>query len=61
MCTYTWTDTASVTSYSVAFDTSENHFVLSITGTGFGATTTNTEVLIDDLKQEIISGSDTLI
>jgi hypothetical protein len=61
MCPYTWTDTATVTSYSVAFDTTENHYVLSITGTGFGATTSNTEVLIDDLKQEIISGSDTLI
>jgi hypothetical protein len=61
MCQYTWTDTATVTSYSVAFDTTENHYVLSITGTGFGATTTNTDVLIDDLKQEIISASDTLI
>ena len=59
MCTYTWTDTATVTSYSVAFDPTENHYVLTISGTGFAATTTNTEVLIDNAKQQIISASDT--
>ena len=61
MCPYTWTDTATVTSYSVAFEPTENHYVLTITGIGFAATITNTEVLIDDIKQEIISASDTLI
>ena len=59
MCTYTWTDTAAVSSYNVAFDSTENHYVLTISGTGFGATTTNTEVLIDNIKQEIITASDT--
>ncbi len=59
MCTYTWTDTAAVSSYSVAFDPTENQYVLTISGTGFGATTTNTEVLIDNIKQEIITASDT--
>lgn len=61
MCTYTWTDTATVTSYSVAFEPTENHYVLTVSGTGFAATTSNTEVLIDNIKQEIISASDTLI
>ena len=61
MCTYTWTDTAAVTSYSVAFDPTENHYVLTVSGTGFAATTANTEVLIDNIKQEIISASDTQI
>jgi len=61
MCTYTWTDTATVTSYTVVFDNTENQYVLTVTGTGFGATSTNTEVLIDNLKQEIISASNTEI
>jgi hypothetical protein len=61
MCTYTWTDTATVTSYSVAFDPTENHYVLTVSGTGFAATISNTEVLIDNIKQEIISASDTMI
>lgn len=59
MCTYTWTDTAYVSDYSVAFDTAQNQYVLTVTGTGFGATTANTEVLIDNLKQEMISASNT--
>ncbi len=59
MCQYTWTDTATVTDYLVDFDNTQNHYVLTVTGTGFGATTTNTEVLIDGLKQEMISASNT--
>jgi IPT/TIG domain len=58
-CSYTWVDNANLTSYSVGFDSTENQYVLTLTGTGFAATTDNTEVLIDDLKQEIISASDT--
>jgi len=58
-CTYTWTDDALVQSYTVDFDTAENQYVLTVTGTGFNATTDTTEVLIDNIKQEIISASDT--
>jgi hypothetical protein len=58
-CTYTWTDDALVQSYTVDFDTTENQYVLTVTGTGFNATTDTTEVLIDNIKQEIISASDT--
>jgi hypothetical protein len=49
-CQYTWTDTAAVTSYSVDFDATLNHYVLTVTGTGFGATIANTQVFIDSLK-----------
>ena len=61
LCKYTWTDDASVQSYSVDFDTTENQYVLTILGAGFNATTDNTEVLIDNTKQEIISATDTEI
>jgi hypothetical protein len=59
MCPYTWTDDALVTNYAVDFDSTENQYVLTVTGTGFAATPETTEVLIDNIKQEIISASDT--
>jgi len=37
-CTYTWTDDALVQSYTVDFDSTENQYVLTVTGTGFNAT-----------------------
>ena len=58
-CRYTWTDDALVQSYSVDFDSTENQYVLTVLGTGFNATSDKTEVLIDNIKQEIISASDT--
>jgi IPT/TIG domain len=60
-CKFTWVDNAQLTNYSVDFDTNENQYVLTLTGSGFAATTDNTEVLIDNLKQEIISASDSEI
>ncbi len=49
-CTYTWTDDAMVSNYSVDFDSTENQYVLTVTGTGFNATTETSEVLIDNIK-----------
>ncbi len=54
------TDLASLTSYSVDFDSTLEDYVLTLTGTGFGAFTgDNTEVIIDGYHQSIISASDT--
>jgi hypothetical protein len=59
MCPYTWTDDALVTNYTVNFDDAENQYVLTLTGENFNATgSSDTEVLIDNIKQEIISASD---
>lgn len=48
-CTFTWvkTDLSSIESYSVDFDSIRSDYVLTITGTNFGATIDNTEILID--------------
>jgi hypothetical protein len=48
-CSYTWIDNAQLTNYSVDFDSTENQYVLTLIGSGFAATTDNTEVLIDGL------------
>ena len=58
-CTYTWVNTATLTTYSTAFDTTLNDYVLTLTGTGFGASVTNTKVLIDDFEQTVLEASDT--
>jgi hypothetical protein len=60
-CKYTWTDSAKLTSYEVNFDDSLNDYVLKLTGTGFNSTLDNTEVLIDNMKQELVNASNTEI
>jgi hypothetical protein len=60
-CKYTWTDSAKLTSYEVNFDESLNDYVLKLTGTGFNSTLDNTEVLIDNMKQDLVNASDTEI
>lgn len=39
---------ATVVTSSVIFDSSVNDYVLTLTGTNFGASTTNSEILIDN-------------
>lgn len=60
-CTFDWvkTDLATVKSSSLDFDNGD--YVLTLTGTNFGATPTNTEVIIDEVEQTILSASDTYI
>jgi hypothetical protein len=61
-CTFKYvsTDIATLLSYSVDFDSSLDDYVLTLTGTNFGAFTgDNTEVIIDGFHQTIISASDT--
>ena len=60
-CTFQWISTglAALTSYSVDFDLTLNDYVLTLTGTNFGATINNTVVVIDGNNQTIIAGSDT--
>jgi hypothetical protein len=58
-CKYRWTDDAKLQSYSVDFDNSLNHYVLTLNGVSFGSDTSNFEVWIDEVKQDIISSSDT--
>lgn len=60
-CTFQWVKEGlpKVLSYSTAFDPTLEDYVLTITGTDFGATTTNTEIFIDEVKQTILSASDT--
>jgi len=60
-CMFTWTDDAMISSYSADFDVALNDYVLTLTGSNFGATPSNTEVYIDDVKQQIISASNTEI
>lgn len=48
-----------MTSYEVNFDDSLNDYVLKLIGTGFNATLDNTEVLIDNIEQELVNTSDT--
>jgi len=50
-----------ISSYSADFDVALNDYVLTLTGSNFGATPSNTEVYIDDVKQQIISASNTEI
>ncbi len=47
---YEWIDTANLESYSVTFDEDLKDYILTLTGTGFAANTSNTEVLIDNMK-----------
>ena len=57
LCKYTWVDDAQITQYSTLFDNTENHYVLKFVGLNLGANldSSNVEVHIDGLKQEIIS------
>jgi hypothetical protein len=48
-------------SYTVDYDTNFNHYVLTLNGISFASDISNTEVWIDDVKQDIISASDTEI
>lgn len=48
-------------SYTVDYDTNLNHYVLTLNGIGFASDITNSEIWIDDFKQETISASDTEI
>jgi hypothetical protein len=50
-----------LTEYSVAFDETLEDYVLTLTGTNFGANETNTHFLIDDEEQLIVSANDTSI
>jgi len=58
-CTFTWVNTAALTTYSAAFDTTLNDYVLTLTGTSFGASLTNTKVIIDGFEQTVVDASDT--
>lgn len=62
-CQFTWVQSTlpAITGYTVTFDNTLNNYVLTLTGTNFGATISNTQVLIDEFIQDIISGSDTEI
>jgi hypothetical protein len=57
-CVFTWEDVAHITQYSVAFDASLDHYVLSFVGIDLGASLTNTEVYIDNFKQEVVLAND---
>jgi hypothetical protein len=48
-------------SYTVDYDATLNHYVLTLNGVSFASDITNSEVWIDEVKQEIISASDTEI
>jgi hypothetical protein len=60
-CTFTWVNTAALTTYSTAFDTTLNDYVLTLTGTSFGASLTNTKVIIDGFEQTVVDASDTQV
>ena len=62
-CTFDWvaTNLPALTDYSVDFDTTLNDYVLTLTGTGFAASLTNTEVDIDTMSCPLISASDTQV
>ena len=49
---FTWIDDAKVTAYSVDWDDTLKDYVLTLTGTGFGAlaTASNTDVYIDEIE-----------
>jgi len=51
-CMFTWVDDAKVTSYSLDWDDTLKDYVLTLSGTNFGAglTTSNTEVYIDETE-----------
>jgi hypothetical protein len=49
-CLFEWVDDASISSYSVAFDSDVNDYVLSFIGENLDATTSNTEVYIDGFE-----------
>jgi hypothetical protein len=59
-CKFTWVKAAlpAISSYSVDFDTTLNDYILTISGSNFGATTSNTQVLLDEFKQSIVGASD---
>lgn len=59
-CTFIWLQSGlpGLSSYSANFDNTLSEYVLTLTGTDFGATTANTLVMIDDEEQPLISASD---
>ncbi|TNV88211.1 hypothetical protein FGO68_gene8985 [Halteria grandinella] len=60
-CTFEWVKTGlpTISDYSVEYDETLNDYVVTLIGTYFGATTTNTQFYIDEVEQTIISASDT--
>ena len=60
-CMFTWVDTAKVTSFSADWVEALQSYVLSVSGSGLGATLANTEVYIDEAEQEVIEASSSLL
>lgn len=60
-CKYTWVDTGLpiLTSATTAFDYTLNDYVLTLSGSNFGTSSLGTLVMIDDIKQQIISVTNT--
>jgi hypothetical protein len=60
---FTWVDNAKITAFQVDWDASLSDYVLTLSGTNFGTglTTSNTEVYADDIKQQVVSSSNTEI
>jgi hypothetical protein len=54
-------DTAKVASFSADWVEALQSYVLSVSGSGLGATIANTEVYIDEVEQEVIEASSSLL
>ena len=63
-CTYTWlteSNLPNLTSYSVAFDTTLNDYVLTLVGEGFPTDPSEVKFFVDGVQQTVTSSSDSLI
>lgn len=60
-CMFTWVDTAKVASFSADWVEAVQSYVLSVSGSDLGATIGNTEVYIDEIEQEVIEASASLL